>query len=167
MEVDKRLGVKRVATQMAEEIGKVNMTRSALCKRAGISDGSWFFIMGVTFEVFMSALNAPDQPNGVIVTKRRLKVVERREQILAIAMDKAKQLGYKQVTRCDIAITAGISPALISYYFKTVDLLHINIMMCAVRREIPEVVAQGLADKNPIAITAPRELKVKAAESLL
>lgn len=166
-EQDKRLKVKAVAVQMADEVGKINITREALCKRAGISDGSWFFTMGLTFEKFIERLEAREYPVDKKIVKKRLKIAERRNHILSVALENAKKVGYRKVTRGSIAEEANISPALISYYFKTVSQLHTNIMLCAVRRKVVEVVAQGLADKNPIAVTAPRELKKAAAESLL
>lgn len=92
---------------------------------------------------------------------------DRKRQLLGIAVEIARSKGYTKVTREAIADKGKVSPALISHYFGTTVQLKRDIMRAAVQQGIVEVVAQGLADRNPYALKAPDDLKQKAAKHLL
>lgn len=92
---------------------------------------------------------------------------ERKRQLLSIAVEIARAKGYTKVTREAIADKGKVSPGLISHYFGTTVQLKRDIMRAAVQQGVIEVVAQGLADRNPYALKAPDDLKKKAAAHLL
>jgi len=78
----------------------------------------------------------------------------------------AKNTGYIHLTREDLAAKACVSPALISFYFKSMTHLRHEIMTEAITLGIPEIVAQGLALGDQQARDAPALLKAKAATLL-
>lgn len=91
---------------------------------------------------------------------------DRKSQLLEAALKIAKKIGYTKVTREAIAKDADVSPALVSFYFGSTPNMKRDIMRHAVKQGIVEIIAQGLADKNPYAAKAPPELKKKAAQHL-
>lgn len=163
--MNKKQHVKSVALEMVNEIGVVNITRKDLCERAEISDGSWFYVMGCTFNNFIKGLNVPTGTHTI--TKKRVAADLRREQLLHAAIEISLAIGYKEVTYKQIADRTGVSAALVTKYFPSVRHLKQLIMLRAIKKEVLEIIVQGLADKNILATTLPLELKRKAAESLL
>jgi hypothetical protein len=157
--MDKKLIIELAATELAEEIGLINMTRKELCDKVGIPDGAFMAIMDESFTDFISRL---DLPTGDILGRKRVNPKLRRKHVLNAALELAKTKGYNVVTRGDIATCAGVSPGLISHYFKSIEALHVVILKTAIKQDIPEIIAQGLTNRDPIAIQAPKELKNKA-----
>lgn len=92
---------------------------------------------------------------------------DRKSQLLEAALKIATRIGYTKVTREAIAKEAKVSPALVSFYFGTTPKMKRDIMRHAVKQEIVEIIAQGLADKNPHAQKAPDDLKKRAAAHLI
>lgn len=97
---------------------------------------------------------------------KRLDPADREAEILAKALSLAASKGYAKVTREQIAAAAGCSTGLVSRYFGTMTNLRRTLMRKAIERGLARVVAQGLADGNPLARKAPAELKEKAAQHL-
>lgn len=91
---------------------------------------------------------------------------ERRQHILDAAVDLAINNGYLTLSRGSIADHAAVSPALITFYFYKYDLLLDEVMTEAIRREIPSIVAEGLAGRHPAALAAPLYLREAAINSL-
>ncbi len=96
--------------------------------------------------------------------KKRLRLApaERIEAILVVALDLAKKEGYRKVTRAMVAEAAECSTGLISTYFGDAQRFHDSLLRAAVHREVIEVVLQGLAVNDPIAVAAPHALKERA-----
>lgn len=90
----------------------------------------------------------------------------RRQQILKSALALASRHGYRRITRAQIAAHARISPGLINHYFVTIEALQHAMMAAAVAGKLLDIVAQGLAAQDPIALTAPAELRASAAQKL-
>lgn len=160
--------IKKIAIEMVGEIGLVNLSRSALCQRAGIPDGSFPLVMGCTFFELVAALRA----EGIMsphtrVNKSRVVAVLRRENILDTAVGIAATIGYQRVTRGEVARAAGVSRSLVTKYFCSMPMLRVEIMRQAVRHENLQVIAQGLANGDPIAVTASADVKGKAAGVLV
>jgi DNA-binding transcriptional regulator YbjK len=165
---EKRILVEEAAREMAADIGFINITRKELCERAGIPDGAFFFVMDESFTDFMDRLAAEtDTPQSGAVNRVRALPTLRRRQLLDVAIELSRTVGYDKVTRHEIADAAEISPALVSHYFKTVEQLREVILRTAVKRAIPEIVAQGIIRRDPVALQAPAELKTAAAEYVL
>lgn len=102
-----------------------------------------------------------------MTTFRRYPPDERMQQILEAAVQLAITAGYRAVTRDAVALAADVSPGLISHYFLASSLLREEVMREAVRRELIDIVAAGLAERSPIALAAPMGLKQLAVCSLL
>ena len=96
----------------------------------------------------------------------RLEPEVRREQILASAVSLARRKGYSKITRDGIAEAAKCSTGLVTSRFGTMTALRRDIMREAIRLEILEILAQGLASRDRHAMKAPQELKDKAVALL-
>jgi AcrR family transcriptional regulator len=152
------------ARLMIQEKGLINLSRKDLCNRVGIPDGSFVHIMNCTFNQFVLKLRQ-GRVESIMhdVNKTRVEPNLRRDQLLKIAVLIATNEGYNNLTREMIADRANVSVSLITRYFGTMTKLKRDVMRYAIKNEIPEIIAQGLAIKDSHAIKAPQELKAKAA----
>lgn len=98
--------------------------------------------------------------------KKRLPPNERRDAILAAAVDLSRRDGYNQITRDAIAEHAGVSMGLVTRYFGTMNKMRRAIIRAAISDEVLEVIAQGLAARDEHARKAPDDLKRKALATL-
>lgn len=96
----------------------------------------------------------------------RLDPLERRAELLDVALTLAKRRGYLNLTRDALADAAGCSQGLVTKRFGSMAKLRKEVMRAAVNLEVLEVIAQGIAAKDPVAMRAPAELKARAAGSL-
>lgn len=158
--MNKKQLIETAACELAEEQGALNITRAQVCARAGVPDGAFSALMEETFADLVKRL---DLPNDVPVTRKRIDPEFRQGNILDIAIRLAKTKGYNQITRDDVAAAANVSPALVTHYFTTIGRLRRAVLREAVNRGVLEIVAQGLACEDPIAVGAPRELRHSAA----
>lgn len=162
----KREHVKQTALSMVEEAGLINLSRSALCERAGIPDGSFPHVMGCNFSEFVEELRGLRPDPAHVVTKNRANPALRKDQILSVAVTQAKEVGYTKITRDGVAEGAGVSMGLVTRYFGTMKNLRRDIIRYAIRNDIAEIIAQGLANGDCHARKAPAELKAQAATLL-
>jgi AcrR family transcriptional regulator len=102
-----------------------------------------------------------------VTARTRLTRRVRRDEIMAAALRVSADIGYNRITRDDIALAAGCSPALVSELFGTMTALRRQIQRSAVARHVLPVIAQGLALRDPHALRAPAELRTLAAGSLI
>lgn len=101
-------------------------------------------------------------------TKRKnMTAAARRDDILAAAVRLSVTRGYLRVTREDIALAAGCSPALVSNCLGTMVQLRRAIMGAAIANEVLPVIAQGLAAKDKRAQKVPMELQQAALATLV
>lgn len=98
---------------------------------------------------------------------KRMQPDARKAEILAAALDTARAVGYRHVSREAIAATAECSPGLVSAYFGTMPALRRAIMSAAIARRDLVVLAQGLAAGDSKARAAPEALRRAAAETLV
>jgi len=158
--------VKKLAIRMVKRDGWINLSRSGLCQAAGIANGSFPSVVGCTFAEFVKELQEGSESDimnaPTVVTKKRANPEMRKEHILKAAVNLAMEAGYKSVTREGVANCAGISEGLVTRYFGTMNQLRTAIIRYAVKQEIVEIVAQGLAVSDPHAKKASTELKQKA-----
>ncbi len=159
--------VKKIAIRMVKELGLINLSLKGLCNQAGISDGSFKYLMGCTFTEFVRELEQEGHAKftGKITKKRALPGI-RKAHILEAAIELAKVHGYKNVTQNGVAEKAGISGGLVSRYFSTMNQLRKEIMRKAVLDSTLEIIAQGLASGDPQAKNAPQEVKEAALQFL-
>lgn len=159
--------IKAIAIGMVERDGLINLSRAGLCEAAGIADGSWFSIMDGTFLELVEELREEGVSSPLRkVNKARTNPALRKEHILETAVAVAKSVGYRNLTLGSVAEAAGVSKGLIARYFSMPQLKN-AVMRQAVRHEILEIIAQGLANGNERAKNAPQELKQKATTLLL
>ncbi len=160
--------IKEAALDMINEVGLINLSRSELCKRVDIPDGSWPHVMGCTFSEFIQELKnvIPELTVSDLqqVNRNRADPALRKNQILNVALTLSIKKGYHKITREDIAKEAGVSPGLVSRYFNTMVQLRRAIIRAAINQNIPEIIAQGIANGDENAKKAPSELKRKAIE---
>lgn len=157
--------VESTALDMIKQDGLINLSRSELCKRAGIPDGSFIHIMGITFNEFVNKLrktHSVDTNNAVV--RARTNPELRKQFILLTAVEEAREVGYNKMTRDGIAERAGVSVGLVSAYFNTMTQLRRDVMRYAVKQGLADIVAQGLISRDQHARKAPNDLKKKAAE---
>jgi AcrR family transcriptional regulator len=91
----------------------------------------------------------------------------RHDDIMAAALRVSVTVGYNRITRDDIALAAGCSPALVSEMFGTMVCMRRALMRAAVANAVLPVIAQGLALRDPHALRAPAELRAEAARAML
>lgn len=154
------------ALQMAKSEGLINLSRPELCKRVGISEGSFTYHMGCSFTKFTQNIKPLVVENNNIKVVNKKRVTDptlRKEHILNVAINTAKIISYDKLTRQDVAENAGVSIGLITRYFTTMNQLRRDVMRTAVKRGVLEVVAQGLVNKDKHALKASKELKANAA----
>lgn len=163
-----RQQIKEIAVRMAETEGLINLSRLALCERAGIPDGSFPHVMGCNFSEFIEEVRATGIKFPLMkVKKSRTSPALREEHLLECAVALATVQGYHNVTRDQLAEAAGVSMGLISRYFGTMVQLRKAVVRQAVLKEIPEIIAQGLANGDKQAQKAPDALKTRAAMLLV
>jgi DNA-binding transcriptional regulator YbjK len=97
------------------------------------------------------------------MSRVRLDPDQRSKQILNVALEIAERDCYTNVTRQNVAVSAEVSVSLITHYYDSADKLRDAVVRAAVRRENLEVIGQGIANKNKYALSAPAELKERAA----
>jgi len=157
--------IKQTAIEMVKESGLINLSRRELCKRAGVPDGSFTHIVGYNFSEFIKELKPEVADVSVFpVSKTRADPKLRREHILNTAVGMARDVGYHKITRDSIAEGAGVSMGLVTRYFGTMKQLRRAIVRAAITQEIPEIIAQGLANGDNQAKKAPDDLKAKAVD---
>lgn len=159
--------VESTALDMIKEDGLINLSRRELCERAGISDGSFIHVMGITFNEFVNKLRKSHGVNiNTVVIRSRTNPDLRKEHILLCAVQEASKVGYNRITRDGVADRAGVSVGLVSNYFNTMTQLRRDIMRYAIKNECLDIIAQGLIMGDKHAIKAPDKLKKKAGRYL-
>lgn len=124
----KRDHVKNVAVNMVIKSGLINLSRKDLCNAAGIPDGSFQHVMGCTFSDFIKELKNENVSNSEhAVVKTRIHPELRKDQILNVAVEIAKRIGYEKITREEIAVQAGVSMGSVTRYFGTMKKLRRTI----------------------------------------
>ena len=157
--------ITNTALDMVHENGLINLSRRELCERAGIPNGSFPHFMGETFTAFVNrikeTIDTDDKHYPVVKTRTNPEL--RRDQILSAAVTLSIMDGYNNIRRDEIAEVAGVSEGLVTNYFNTMNQLRRDIIRAAIKKEIPEIIAQGLANGDKHARKASTELKEKAA----
>lgn len=97
---------------------------------------------------------------------KRLKPDARRAMLVEVALAVAARGHYRTMTREQVAASAGVSGAAISYHFGCMARLRYDVMRAAVEQCELSVVAQGLADRHPVALTAHPLVRRDAGEMI-
>lgn len=158
--------ITNTALDMVHENGLINLSRRELCERAGIPDGSFPHYMGESFTEFVARIRKAtegDDDKHYPVVKTRTNPELRRDQILNVAVELSVKQGYNHIRRDHVAEAAGVSEGLVTNYFNTMVQLRRDIIRIAIKKEILEIIAQGLINGDKHARKASPELKEKAA----
>jgi AcrR family transcriptional regulator len=92
---------------------------------------------------------------------------DRKAQILNAAVQLALEIGYQSITREAVAQSVRVANSLISNYFISMSDLKRAVMIEAINKEILQIIAQGLAIRDPVAVReVNRDLKLKVANFL-
>ncbi len=97
----------------------------------------------------------------------KVKTEDRRKRILDAAITLAKTKGLKSITRDGVANAAEMSYGSINLAFGTIDSLREELMKEAIQRGVLEIVAEGLGNKDPVAMCAPSRIKQQAITFML
>ncbi len=98
---------------------------------------------------------------------KRLKPEVRKEDLLAVALPLAVEMGYTKVSREIIAEAAGVSGPALNYHFGTMTKFRRELIRYAIRKECLTVIVQALSAGVSCAKKAPIDLRRKALNSLL
>lgn len=79
-------------------------------------------------------------------SKKRIRLTKeaRRAQLLEIAIELSKKLGYKSITRLQISQAAQTTESLVSYHFGSIRGLQEAILLEAKNRKITEIITQAI-----------------------
>ena len=89
----------------------------------------------------------------------RMQPTHRKEQILQAAVFLAASKGYRVITGPEVAQAAECAKGLVFHYFGSIDGLRKDIMQWAISNRNAEIVLQGLACGDPLAQSAPKDVK--------
>lgn len=95
------------------------------------------------------------------------EITSTRDSFVEAGLRYAERDNYRRVPIRKICADHGKSHTLIFHYFGTAVGFQNAVMSLAVERSCVAVVAQGLADRNPIATAAPDELRRAALDALM
>jgi AcrR family transcriptional regulator len=97
----------------------------------------------------------------------RLEPKTREAQLILAAINLAKRIGYAKLTRDAIALEAGVATGLVSYHLGAMPQIRSAVMRRAIKDQIVEIVAQGIAQGDDQAKKAPPELRSRAAQFMI
>lgn len=90
---------------------------------------------------------------------QRMKVDDRKTQLLEHGVKLAEKHGYTHVSRKQVGDAAGVSEGLLSLHFGTMEAFRRALMQHAIATSNTRVVAQGLIAGDKQARKAPDNLK--------
>jgi len=93
--------------------------------------------------------------------RERKLPTERKGELLSVAIDLSKEIGYSHITRDGVAKRAGVSYGLVTRYFQSIDNLKHLVMKQAISDEIVEIIAQGMVLNDPLTKKLDSKLRAK------
>lgn len=91
---------------------------------------------------------------------------KRKNKIIVTAMEHARAHSYLTLKRTEVAEAAGVAVSLVSHHFGDIAGLRDEVMRRAVAESDLVIIAQGLTNRDPIAIDAPEPIKRAALSAL-
>ena len=89
-----------------------------------------------------------------------------KDKILNAAYAMAVREGFESLTRDAVAAEAYVSKGAINHHFHTIEAVRNDVMEMALTNRDLKLIAQGIAARNGVALTAPKELQLEALTSL-
>jgi AcrR family transcriptional regulator len=90
-----------------------------------------------------------------------------KDKILDAAFTLACEGGYRALRRDMIAERAGVAGGTVNLHYGKMDDLKAAIMKRAIESEQLDILAAGMAECDPVAMKAPKPLRVRALQTLL
>jgi AcrR family transcriptional regulator len=90
-----------------------------------------------------------------------------KDKILDAAFTLAVECGYRALRRDNIAERAGVAGGTVNLHYATMENLKAAIMRRAIDAEQLDILAAGMAEGDPVAMKAPKPLRVRALQTLL
>jgi AcrR family transcriptional regulator len=90
-----------------------------------------------------------------------------REGLLDAALTVAQAVGYRKMTRSEIALAAGCSEGQVSHLLGTMVQLRRQVVRAAVKRQHLPVIAQALVDRDPHVMALDESVRRQAMEAML
>lgn len=151
--------------------GLINLTCGALCQRVGIPRGRFAEAMGQGWTDIVGEVRGesgiPLYPAGPARTGSRAAHPSlRRDHILGIAMTMASGSHYMRITRDEVARTAGVAAGSVTRYFGDMTTLRAAVLRAAVDTGAVDIVAQGILERDPVALGAPAQVLAGARAHL-
>ena len=84
-----------------------------------------------------------------------------KDRILKSALYLAKQYGWRNLKRDEVAREAACATGLVNAYFHTMEDLRTEVMRVAVERGVESIIREGLAAGHPLATSAYTSVVVK------
>lgn len=154
--------------KLAKSKGLINLSRQDICSEIGITDGSWFSVVGCTFTELVKELKEKiGEEKAFPVSKKRTSPELRKDHILTVALKEAERCGFSSISLVKIAEAAGVAHSTVLKYFGTMGQLKTDVMRKAVKTSNLKVIAQGLAVGDRQAKKASEELKAEASKCLI
>jgi AcrR family transcriptional regulator len=92
--------------------------------------------------------------------------VATKARILGAALHESEKSNYATVTVADIIRTAEVAVGTFHYHFATIQYMRDVIMSHAIKYQIYQIVAQGIAANHPLCKNLSTEYKTKALNTL-
>ena len=155
------------AIELAHENGLASVSLADVCGVVDIPPGSFARIAGLSFTDFLlELLDAGHIGPPVPCTKARVEPRIMWAHVLNVAVDMAQFCGYQNVRQFKLAERSGTSKQVVSTLIPEGATLPDEIMRAAVAAGAVDVVAQGLAANDPIALDAPEALRRRAVRAV-
>lgn len=160
--------IRKAAVDLGNKVGLVNLSRQEVSDAAGIKDGSFPSIMGVSFAELLNDIKkeCPLFIESVGVTKKRLDQSVRKDLILSQVLDLCEEHHYSNVTRPMISENLGISERLVTHHFDTMKKFQRELICYAIQTRRLKVIGQAVASKNQYVKDIDPELRSEALASL-
>jgi len=100
------------------------------------------------------------------IKTKRMELVDRKKQLINIAIKLSEEKGYQTVTRKMIADEADVREGTVTHSLGTMENIKRDIMRHSIKDGNIKVLAQGLSVGDKHAVKAPDELKQKAADMI-
>ena len=92
---------------------------------------------------------------------------ERREHILAAALQAAIMVPYYELRREEVGACAGVAPSSINVHFQTMNNLRQEMLKRAIETENVNVLKRAIGRNEPLIEKMPKALKEKVVASLI
>lgn len=137
------------AVELAKAEGVHTLSRERLSDYFGIPAGSFAYAMGCRYREFMEEVAARLPLDVCLNTGPRLQPAIRRKQILACAVELAREHTYWAFSRKQVADLAGISEANVSRLYTTKQ-LRAAVVQYGIDHADPVLLAQARANNDKL-----------------